>query len=126
MSDQEQPDGHFSTTGNFADSSLSRTPPPRPTPRSQARSAERGSQIHPAHLPPDRRRATGASHPANRIAELTPRLWRQRFADKVMHSDFARSASEGIPPIGTSDARDDFIHHCAPVVAVRQDDDAVP
>jgi transposase len=28
-----------------------------------------------------------AEHPANRVAELTPRLWKQYFADKVMRSD---------------------------------------
>jgi hypothetical protein len=28
-----------------------------------------------------------AEHLANRVAELTPRVWKQHFADKVMHSD---------------------------------------
>jgi hypothetical protein len=28
-----------------------------------------------------------AEHPASRVAELTPRLWTQYFADKVLRSD---------------------------------------
>ena len=28
-----------------------------------------------------------AEHPASRVAELTPRLWKQHFSDKVLRSD---------------------------------------
>ena len=32
-------------------------------------------------------------HPASRVAELTPRLWKQHFADKPLRSDLHSTTS---------------------------------
>jgi hypothetical protein len=32
-------------------------------------------------------------HPASRVAELTPRLWKQHFADSPLRSDLHRAAA---------------------------------
>lgn len=37
-----------------------------------------------------------SEHPASRVAELTPRLWKERFADKPLRSDLYRAVKNAI------------------------------